>query len=303
MSIENEIKSKLSRISIFTDIPDEILHVFADIVEERIITAHTTIFQQGDQGDSFYIINSGHVRVFRKGSGGLETELARLGPGDSFGEMALLTGKSRAACVETLEETHLMTISKDQFDKVLESYPIIKSSFLKKLSNWLIQTDQKVEREVERRRKVPGLSLVDIVIIVSLSFLISIIFNLSNPNGIRFLPKSLSEEAVPTIVCSVAVQKYHDGNTLFIDAMQTNFFKKEHIKGALNLPLALFDIVYMLELGEVDKHKEIIVYGRTISRLYDEEVARKLILRGHSNTKILEGGLSRWKKEGYPVES
>jgi rhodanese-related sulfurtransferase len=303
ISTEDEKKRKLSQSYIFKDIPEEILYVFALIVEEKVIPAHTFIFRQGDQGDSFYIIDSGRVRVFRKGSEGLETELALLGQGDSFGEMALLTGETRAASVETLEETHLMTISKEQFDEVLKKHPIIATTFLKKLSNWLVKADQKVEREVERRYKVPRLSWVDIVIIVSLSFLISIIFNFSNPNGISFFPKSWSAEVVPTIACSKALQKYRDGNTLFIDAMQPNFFKQEHIKGALNLPLALFDIVYMLEVGEMDKEKEIIVYGKTISRLYDEEVARKLILRGHTNTKILEGGLSRWKKEGYPIES
>jgi 3-mercaptopyruvate sulfurtransferase SseA len=58
----------------------------------------------------------------------------------------------------------------------------------------------------------------------------------------------------------------------------------------------------MMELSEVNGEKEIILYGRTISRLYDEQVASKLILRGHKNTKVLEGGLSEWKKAGYPVE-
>jgi len=70
----------------------------------------------------------------------------------------------------------------------------------------------------------------------------------------------------------------------------------------MNLPLALFEIMYMMELSDVDKEKEIIVYGRTISRLYDEDLAGKLILRGHKNTRILKGGLSQWKKKGYPVE-
>jgi len=58
----------------------------------------------------------------------------------------------------------------------------------------------------------------------------------------------------------------------------------------------------MMELSEVDKAKKIIVYGRSISSRSDEEVARKLILRGHKNIEILDGGLSTWKKKGYPVE-
>ena len=68
------------------------------------------------------------------------------------------------------------------------------------------------------------------------------------------------------------------------------------------LHLSFFDFLYTLELGEVDKEKEIILYGRTISRHYDEQVARKLILLEHKNTKILQGGLDMWKRQGYPVE-
>jgi 3-mercaptopyruvate sulfurtransferase SseA len=42
---------------------------------------------------------------------------------------------------------------------------------------------------------------------------------------------------------------------------------------------------------------EIIVYGRTISKRHDEEVASNLVARGHKNVKILKGGLDAWRKE------
>ena len=60
--------------------------------------------------------------------------------------------------------------------------------------------------------------------------------------------------------------------------------------------------MYDLNLGQVDKTKGIIVYGRTISKLYDEEVAKKLVARGHRDVKIMTEGLNAWKKNGYPVE-
>jgi len=68
------------------------------------------------------------------------------------------------------------------------------------------------------------------------------------------------------------------------------------------LPLVIFDIMYMMELSDVDKDKEIIINGRSFSTRYDEELARKLKLLGHKDVKILEGGLSAWKTKGYPVE-
>jgi 3-mercaptopyruvate sulfurtransferase SseA len=54
-----------------------------------------------------------------------------------------------------------------------------------------------------------------------------------------------------------------------------------------------------MKFSGLDPAKEIIVYGRTISRHYDEEVAFKLTSRGHSNVKVLPGGLPAWKEKGY----
>ena len=88
----------------------------------------------------------------------------------------------------------------------------------------------------------------------------------------------------------MAMAKHQQGDALFIDARPAGFYDQMHIKGATSLPLTLFDLMYMMDLGSVSKTKDIIVYGRTLSSLYDEHVARKLILRGHKNTMVLNGG-------------
>jgi len=294
--------ARFSECSVFANMPEEMLLELAKIAQEKVVPARTIIFRQGDPGDSFYIINSGEVTVFRKGKEGVETELARLGTGESFGEMALLTGEPRSGYVEAIEETRLTVISKDQFDRILKDYPLVSRNLVKQLSGRLLKDDLRLEKETERRLRVPALSWFDLLAILSLSLLFGIIFNLSNPNGIKLVPKSWSGEAVSTVSLSEAMRKYTEGNTLFVDARPSNFFEQRHIKGAINFPLALFDIIYMMELSEADREKEIILYGKTISRLYDEQVARKLILRGHKNTRVLSDGLSSWVKSGYPVE-
>ena len=294
--------ARLSECSVFANMPEDMLLELAKIAQEKVVPARTIIFRQGDPGDSFYIINSGEVTVFRKGKEGVETELARLGTGESFGEMALLTGEPRSGYVEAIEETRLTVISKDQFDRILKDYPLVSRNLVKQLSGRLLRDDLRLEEETERRLRVPALSWFDLLAILSLSLLFGIIFNLSNPNGIKLVPKSWSGEAVSTVSLSEAMKKYSEGNTLFVDARPSSFFEQRHIKGAINFPLALFDIIYMMELSEADREKEIILYGKTISRLYDEQVARKLILRGHKNTRVLSDGLSGWVKSGYPVE-
>ena len=58
----------------------------------------------------------------------------------------------------------------------------------------------------------------------------------------------------------------------------------------------------MMTLRAEEKGKKVIVYGGTISRLYDLELANKLLLRGHKEVRVLQGGMAAWEEKGYPVE-
>ena len=264
--------------------------------------ARTAVFKQGDPADSVFIINSGKVRVFRRDKTGVETELSVLGPGESFGEVALLTDEPRSANIETIEETHLTVVPRDQFNLILKDYPELSLTFVKQMSKWLLRDELRLEKEVRRHIQAPHLSWLDFIMIIGLSVLFALLFNKANPNGIPLIHTFQPVEGVSGVLLSSAKEKYKEGKSLFVDAMPANFFDQEHIKGAINIPVALFDIMYMMELSDIDREKEIIVYGRTISRRYDEEVAGKLALRGHKNISILEGDISSWKRKGYPVE-
>jgi len=138
------------------------------------------------------------------------------------------------------------------------------------------------------------------------------IFNISNPNRINVIPKFHDPEEISKVDMSEAKEKFDSEETIFVDARPDNFYNKIHIKGAANLPLPIFEIKYGMEFINVDKEKEIIVYGRSIGAQYDEEVARLLQLNGHENVKILMGdhpyqplrwiALDTWKENGYPVK-
>jgi CRP-like cAMP-binding protein/rhodanese-related sulfurtransferase len=297
-----EKKRRLSETSAFREMPVEMLGDIAKVVEDRVFPAKTLLFKRGDPGDSFWVIQSGKVRVFRRDDQGTEITFSELGPGKSFGEMALLTGEPRSASVETLEETRLMILSKDQFDRVLKSHPDLSLSFIKQLSGWLKRDEQALEVEARRMSAPPKMSWFDFVLLIGVSVLFALVFNQNNPNGIPLFQNLPPRDSIATISLSAAAEELRKGDAVFVDAMPANFYDKEHIKGSVNMPLPVFDLVYMMTFSDKDKAKSIIVYGRTISRFYDLEVANKLILRGYKNTRILDGGLSQWKKKGYPVE-
>jgi rhodanese-related sulfurtransferase len=303
MTAEKKDIKKLARVPIFSEIPEDALREIGTVVEKRTVSAGTTIFRQDDPGDSLYIIDAGRVRVFKTGDAGVETELAQLGTGDSFGEMALFTGEARSANVEAVEDTHLAVIAKDQFDHILKSHPHVSYAFVKQMSKWLTRGETRLATEAQRQYKAPKLAWVDFLLIVGLSVLCALIFNQTNPNAVALLPKTMLDDSIVRMPAPAARSLHKKGEALFVDAMPANFYDKEHIQEAVNLPLAIFDIMYMMALSQEDKDKEIIVYGRTISKRYDELLASKLAIRGHKNVRVLEGGLSAWKKKGYPVES
>jgi rhodanese-related sulfurtransferase len=301
MATLDEIKTRLCGTAVFRDMPQEMVEEIATVVETRVLQPRTKIFERGDPGDSFWVIESGTVRVFRSDNEGVEITLSNLGPGQSFGEMALLTGEPRSANVETVEETLALVLNKEHFDRVLKGHPEMSLTFIKQLSGWLKKDEQALETEARRMSAPPRMSWFDLVLVIGVSVLFAVVFNQTNPNGIPLVPKLPSKDSFQTIGLSAAEEELQKGEAVFVDAMPANFYDKEHIKGSVNMPLPVFDLVYMMTFGDKDKAKNIVVYGRTISRFYDLEVANKLVLRGYKNTRILDGGLSQWKQKGYPV--
>jgi hypothetical protein len=86
------------------------LERLANNFQSREVASGTAVITEGEAGDRFYLIAEGRVLVTRKGR-----ELASLGPGDGFGEIALLRDVPRTATVTTLEPTRLLTLERDEF--------------------------------------------------------------------------------------------------------------------------------------------------------------------------------------------
>ena len=129
--------------TVFGQLPQEKWDELTRALEHQVAAPGTIIYRQGDPGDRFYIIQSGKVKVFRQDSDGVETGLAVLGTGESFGETGLLTGETRSVNVEAIEETRLMVLSKEQFEqRILKDFPDITLAFVKQMSGRLLRNDK-----------------------------------------------------------------------------------------------------------------------------------------------------------------
>ena len=97
------------------------------ILERRVVPEGALIMRQGDEGHCAYLVQSGKVSVYTI-SGDKNIELAVLGPGEIFGEIALIFDEKRTACVRALEETTLVVMNRSVFkSKLKEVDPTIRA--------------------------------------------------------------------------------------------------------------------------------------------------------------------------------
>ena len=96
---------------------------FLALAKKRHVGAGAAVFREGDQGDEFFVLARGKVRVSATDLDAGEKEVAVLTHGSFFGEIALLGGHTRSATVTALEETELVAFQGPAVHALLKSYP------------------------------------------------------------------------------------------------------------------------------------------------------------------------------------
>jgi len=102
----------------------------AALVKEMELEQHRegdVIISEGEPGSSMYVIAHGEVKVYTRGTGQSgSVYLAKLGEGDFFGEVSVLTGKPRTATITASQPTELLRLDKEKLDNALAKYPGIR---------------------------------------------------------------------------------------------------------------------------------------------------------------------------------
>ena len=103
----------------------------AALIKEMELEQHNegdVIITEGEPGSSMYVIAQGEVKVYTRGAGGSSGSvyLAKLGEGDFFGEVSVLTGKPRTATITASKPTELLRLDKEKLDTALAKYPGIR---------------------------------------------------------------------------------------------------------------------------------------------------------------------------------
>jgi len=108
----------LRNVPLFREVPERYRRAIAARMGEARFAKGETVFRQGDPGDTAYVIYSGRATVIKNGK-----EIAGIGPGGEFGEMAALSTEPRVATVVALEDLVCGTIDGSEFRELLRAEP------------------------------------------------------------------------------------------------------------------------------------------------------------------------------------
>lgn len=137
-------------VPIFKELRDDFLVRLASIMDELAFPAKHTIFTQGQEGRSLYILVSGRVKVHIG-----DRELARLETGACFGEMSLFDAEPRSASVTTLEPCECLVLTQQQLYEAIDETPGIAVNIIRLLSRRIRELNLKLNAQQEGARRLP----------------------------------------------------------------------------------------------------------------------------------------------------
>lgn len=126
--------ARLARVDLLRSLPPEEMEDVLSCVQPVRAAAGETIFRRGEAGDALYLIEEGTVMVLDSAEAETAdgeigtTALAYLSAGQSFGEIALLTGGPRTATVVAITDAALLRIAKEHFDELLDCFPRLREA-------------------------------------------------------------------------------------------------------------------------------------------------------------------------------
>jgi CRP-like cAMP-binding protein len=131
-------------VPIFSELSEEEVAAVARHATRRQFAKDAVIFFENEPGDTLYVVAAGRVRVSILGDDGREVILSVLGPGDFFGEMALLDNDPRSATTIAAEDTELLCLSRPDFEKVMRESPTMMMALIKVLTTRLRHANQQI---------------------------------------------------------------------------------------------------------------------------------------------------------------
>lgn len=127
----------LKNVYLFKGLSDDELKLISDAGQAATINPGDDIFTQSDAAKALYVIRFGSVKIHQKSSSGENIEVANLGSGSHFGEMAFVDGEPRSASATAIEKSEIVVLHYDKLSGILSAHSNIAISLYKELAHFL----------------------------------------------------------------------------------------------------------------------------------------------------------------------
>jgi CRP/FNR family cyclic AMP-dependent transcriptional regulator len=139
-----ELTALLARSWVFRDLDSTEMAALAKLASQRNVAARTPIVKKGEVAAQIFAVLRGRLKVVTPGASH-DAALSIIGPGELFGEIAVLDGDARSATVTTLEPTQLAVIDHRDFIRLLDQYPAVGRKLLAVLARRVRALSTRVE--------------------------------------------------------------------------------------------------------------------------------------------------------------
>lgn len=155
---QTQAVERLHAMPLFADADREALQAIGERLVLRHFPAGELVYGEGTPGDAMYFCDSGRVKLVSDAATEAEF-LARVNAGESFGEMALLTGRTRAEAAKAIDDTTLWVLYKTEYDDLIVQHPALSLALSRALSTRLGNSEGDVaERHLRQLNLFNGLS-------------------------------------------------------------------------------------------------------------------------------------------------
>ncbi len=121
----------LAKVPIFSGLSEPELAFLAQRALPRHYSAGETVFAEGEPCTGLYVVEAGHIRIFKSSAGGREQVLSIDGPGSSVAELPVFDGGAYPASVMALEDSTLLFVSKQDFQSLCLAHPQVALKVLR----------------------------------------------------------------------------------------------------------------------------------------------------------------------------
>ncbi|OGS21339.1 MAG: hypothetical protein A2252_08855 [Elusimicrobia bacterium RIFOXYA2_FULL_39_19] len=145
MNSKTNVIELLGKVQLFSGFNTTDLEKVSKISKTKFFPKKKKIFTENTPGDSLYVVAAGCIKIFAQ-TKNRKKVFAYLGPGEFFGELALINGeRKRSASAETTSETELLVIHRKDFQQILQKDPRLSLNLLSVIAKRLRMADQEIE--------------------------------------------------------------------------------------------------------------------------------------------------------------